>query len=195
MICYSFKARRDDGSFFVTLITSSRSRHTNYANTDRKGGNDVAKGDRLTEKQETFVQALVAGYSRQKAYKMAYPKAENWTLAAVEAEAYKTWKKPLVQKRYEELYSEYTEHVKTECHYTRDQLLNDFIYLKDKAKESIETVGVRQANSTAYINALRNIGEILDLYPDKKVDVKANVCSNDFEVNITNDSDDNKDKK
>lgn len=151
----------------------------------------MAKGDRLTEKQEAFVQALVAGYSRQKAYKTAYPKAENWTLAAVEAEAYKTWKLPRIQQRYEELYAEYTQHVKQECHYSRDQLLNDFIYLKDKAKESIETVGVRQANSTAYINALRNIGEILDLYPDKKVDVKANVCSQDFEINITNGDDNN----
>ena len=145
--------------------------------------------NRLTEKQEAFVQALVAGYSKQKAYKMAYPKAENWTLAAVEAESYKTWKLPHIQKRYQELYEEYTEHVKQECHYSRDQLLNDFIYLKDKAKESIETMGVRQANSTAYINALRNIGEILDLYPDKKVDVKANVCSNDFEINITSGDD------
>lgn len=155
----------------------------------------MAKGDRLTEKQEAFVQALVAGYSKQKAYKMAYPKAENWTLAAVEAEAYKTWKLPRIQQRYQELYADYTAHVKNECHYTRDQLLNDFIYLKDKAKESIEDNGVRQANSTAYINALRNIGEILDLYPDKKVDVKANVVSNDFEINITNDNDDKKDKE
>ena len=47
----------------------------------------MAKGDRLTEKQEAFVQALVARKKRQKAYKTAYPKAENWTLAAVEAEA------------------------------------------------------------------------------------------------------------
>jgi hypothetical protein len=147
--------------------------------------------DKLTEKQEKFVQCLVAGYSRSKAYMTAYPKAENWTPAAVNAEAQKTWKLPRIQKRYEELYAEYTEHVKEECHYDRDQLLNDFIYLKDKAKESIEQVGVRQANSTAYINALRNIGEILDLYPDKKVDVKANVCSNDFEINITSGDDNN----
>ncbi len=149
----------------------------------------MPKGDRLTEKQEAFVQALVSGYSRAKAYKMAYPKAENWTHAAVEAESYKTWKLPRIQERYNELYAEYTEHVKSVCHYDRDALLNDFIFLKDKAKESIETVGVRQANSTAYVNALRNIGEILDLYPDKKVDVKANVCSNDFEINITNGDD------
>lgn len=146
---------------------------------------------KLTQKQEAFVQALVCGHTRHKAYQIAYPKSEHWTPAAVDAEAARTWKLPHIQERYAELYEEYTDHVKEKCHYTRDQLLDDFMYLKEKAKESIETVGVRQANSTAYINALRNIGEILDLYPDKKVDVKANVCSNDFEINITSGDDNN----
>ena len=148
----------------------------------------MARPKKLTAKQEAFVQALVCGYSQHKAYLMAYPKSLDWTPGAVSAEARKTWLLPHIQERYNELYAEYTEHVKAECHYTRDQLLDDFIYLKDKAKESIETVGVRQANSNAYINALRNIGEILDLYPDKKVDVKTTV-SNDFEINIVNGDD------
>ena len=56
----------------------------------------------------------------------------------------------------------------------------------EKAEESIDDVGVRQANSNALVNALKNIGEILSLYPDKKVDLNANISS-DFEINILGD--------
>jgi hypothetical protein len=143
-------------------------------------------GGKLTRQQEMFVQAIIAGHGQSEAYKIAYPKANNWTPGAVATEAYRTIKKPQVAARLEELQTNYQKHLEFSAIYDRDQLLWDFHYLKEKAEESIDDIGVRQANSNALVNALKNIGEILSLYPDKKVDLNANISS-DFEINILGD--------
>lgn len=144
---------------------------------------------KLTRNQEIFVQALMAGHGQSEAYKIAYPKSNNWTPQAVATEAYRLIRKPQVAARYEELQTNYKKHMEFSSFYGRDELLYDFLYLKEKSEESIDDVGVRQANSNAYVNALKNIGEILSLYPDKKVDLNANISS-DFEINILGDSND-----
>lgn len=143
-------------------------------------------GGKLTRQQEMFVQAVLAGNGQAEAYKIAYPKANNWTPQAVATEAYRLMKKPHVAARYEQLQSNYQKHLEFASFYGRDELLYDFLYLKERSEESIEDYGVRQANSNAYVNALKNIGEILSLYPDKKVDLNANISS-DFEINILGD--------
>ena len=146
-------------------------------------------GGKLTRQQEMFVQALFAGHSQSEAFKIAYPKANNWTPQAVATEAYRTIKKPHVAARYEQLQNNYQKHLEFSSFYGKEELLYDFLYLKEKAEESIDDLGVRQANSNALVNALKNIGEILALYPDKKVDLNANISS-DFEINILGDSSD-----
>jgi hypothetical protein len=144
-------------------------------------------GGKLTRQQEMFVQALFAGHSQSEAFKIAYPKANNWTPQAVATEAYRTIKKPHVAARYEQLQNNYQKHLEFSSFYGKEELLYDFLYLKEKAEESIDDLGVRQANSNALVNALKNIGEILALYPDKKVDLNANISS-DFEINILGDT-------
>ena len=144
-------------------------------------------GGKLTRQQEMFVQAIMAGHGQSEAYKIAYPKANNWTPQAVATEAYRMMKKPQIAARIEELESNYQKHLEFATFYDRNQLLFDFLYLKEKSEESIDDLGVRQANSNAYVNALKNIGELLDLYPDKKVDLNANISS-DFEINILGDT-------
>ena len=149
-------------------------------------GKRKSVGGKLTRQQEMFVQAIMAGHGQSEAYKIAYPKANNWTPGAVATEAYRMMKKPQVAARIEELESNYQKHLEFSAIYDREQLLWDFLYLKEKSEESIDDVGVRQANSNALVNALKNIGEILSLYPDKKVDLNANISS-DFEINILGD--------
>jgi hypothetical protein len=144
-------------------------------------------GGKLTRQQEMFVQALFAGHSQSEAFKIAYPKANNWTPQAVATEAYRTIKKPHVAARLEQLQNNYQKHLEFSSFYGKEELLYDFLYLKEKAEESIDDLGVRQANSNALVNALKNIGEILALYPDKKVDLNANISS-DFEINILGDT-------
>lgn len=144
-------------------------------------------GGKLTRQQEMFVQAIMAGHGQSEAYKIAYPKANNWTPQAVATEAYRMMKKPHIAARIEELQNNYQKHLEFSTFYDRDQLLWDFYYLKEKSEESIDDQGVRQANSNALVNALKNIGEILSLYPDKKLDLNANISS-DFEINILGDT-------
>lgn len=153
-------------------------------------GHRKTVGGKLTRQQEMFVQAIMAGHGQSEAYKIAYPKANNWTPQAVATEAYRMMKKPQIAARIEELQSNYQKHLEFSAIYDRDQLLYDFLYLKERSEESIEDYGVRQANSNAYVNALKNIGEILSLYPDKKVDLNANISS-DFEINILGDTNEN----
>lgn len=138
---------------------------------------------RLTDKQEDFVQALISGSSQHEAYLIAYPSSRDWKPANVDTAACKLLRVPHVLARYEELKSEYIEEKKKKSFYDRDNLLDDFMYLKDKAEESIEQTGVRQANSNAYINALKNIGDILDLYPDKKQNIK---LDGDIKASVNN---------
>ena len=144
-------------------------------------------GGKLTRQQEMFVQAIMAGHGQSEAYRIAYPKSNNWTPQAVATEAYRMMKKPQIAARIEELQSNYQKHLEFSTFYDRNQLLFDFLYLKERSEESIDDIGVRQANSNAYVNALKNIGELLDLYPDKKVDLNANISS-DFEINILGDT-------
>ena len=152
-------------------------------------GHRKTVGGKLTRQQEMFVQAIMAGHGQSEAYKIAYPKANNWTPQAVATEAYRMMKKPQIAARIEELQSNYQKHLEFSAIYDRDQLLYDFLYLKERSEESIEDYGVRQANSNAYVNALKNIGEILSLYPDKKVDLNA-IFSSVFEINILGDGSD-----
>lgn len=143
-------------------------------------------GGRLTRQQEIFVQALVSGNGPSEAYRIAYPKSNNWTPQSVATEARRLSRKPHVAARIEELEARYQKHLEFSAIYSLEDLLYDFLYLKERSEESIDEVGVRQANSNAYINSLKNIGELLSLYPDKKVDLKANISS-DFEINILGD--------
>lgn len=147
----------------------------------------------LTPAQEKFVQGLISGMTSFDSYLQAYPSSQKWAPSSVRVEACKLLKKPNVNKRYEMLKADYTMSMTVQSFYGRDELLNDFIYLRDEAQKSIEQFGVRQANSNAYVNALKNIGDILGLYPDKRLDINATV-SNDFEINIFNDDDEAKDK-
>lgn len=141
---------------------------------------------KLTPKQEKFVQGLISGLNQTEAYQEAYPASKNWKQHAAKAKACETLKIPHVRARYEQLKNEYDKHAKEQMFYDRDRLISDFMYLKDEAQESIKNIGVKQANSNAYLGALKNIGELLNLYPDKKVDINASISS-DFEINIIGD--------
>lgn len=145
----------------------------------------------LTPKQEAFVHAIISGMTYPEAYIHAYPAAADWKPGSVTTEANRLIRKPHVYARYQQLKEEYNERAKSHAFYDRDCLLTDFMFLRDESKESIEQYGVKQANSNAYVNALKNIGEILELYPDKKLDISASVSS-DFEINILGDGDEDK---
>lgn len=125
----------------------------------------------LTAKQEKFIQGIVSGLSQREAYKQAYNtnKMKNET---IDNKAYILFKKDEVRARYNELLNEYKEEAK----YSRLDMEADLIWIKDKAKEDINNPkkGLKQANGTVFINAIKELGELNELYPAKKQDINVN---------------------
>ena len=123
----------------------------------------------LTAKQEKFVQALVSGMSQRMAYKEAY-NAAKMKDETIDTRACELLKNSKVKARYDELLEEH----KNKALYTREEMVNDLIWIKEKAKEDIKNPkkGLRQANGTIFINAIKELGELNELYPSKKQDIK-----------------------
>ena len=119
----------------------------------------------LTPKQEKFVQALISGMSQREAYKEAY-NAANMKDEVIDVRASELLKKSKVKVRYEELVNEN----KQKALYTLENSINDLIWIKEKAKEDIlnPKKGLRQGNGTIYLNAVKELNLLNDLYPDKK---------------------------
>ena len=105
--------------------------------------------DKLTPKQELFVQGIISGLSQRQAYRQAY-KAEKMTDKTVDERASKLLKEYKVSTRYRELLKEFSNMAL----WSREQAFNEYEWLKNKARSSIENDGVRQANSNAFLSAL-----------------------------------------
>ena len=119
----------------------------------------------LTPKQEKFVQALISGMSQREAYKEAY-NAANMKDETIDNKASLLFAKGEIRNRYEELVNEN----KQKALYTLEDSINDLIWIKEKAKEDIlnPKKGLRQGNGTIYLNAVKELNLLNDLYPDKK---------------------------
>ena len=119
----------------------------------------------LTPKQEKFIQAIVAGKTQREAYKEAY-NATNMKDKTIDENACRLMNNGKVKARYEELMEEH----KKKALYTREDAINDLIWIKEKAKEDISNpkIGLRQGNGTIYLNSVKELSLLEDLYPDKK---------------------------
>ena len=124
----------------------------------------------LTPKQEKFVQALISGMSQREAYKEAY-NAANMKDDTIDKRACELFAKREIKGRYEELVNEN----KQKALYTLENSINDLIWIKEKAKEDIlnPKKGLRQGNGTIYLNAVKELNLLNDLYPDKKAKEEA----------------------
>lgn len=142
----------------------------------------------LTPKQEKFVQALISGKSQRAAYKEAYSTA-NMKDETIDSKACLLLKNDKVRARYDELRAEEEARQREKYSLDRDKALENYLWLMHEAKEAIDKGGIRQATANAYISALDKACILLNLYPDKRVNLDANITSSDFEINITNDKD------
>lgn len=105
--------------------------------------------DKLTPKQELFVQGIISGLSQRQAYRQAY-KAEKMSDEAVDVKASRILKEAKIRLRYRELLKQFSNM----SLWSREQAFNEYEWLKNKARASIERDGVRQANSNAFLSAL-----------------------------------------
>ena len=104
----------------------------------------------LTAKQEIFVQRLIEGYSQREAYKFAY-EASNMKNETIDKRASELFSKGEIKGRYEELKNE----LKQKMFYTVEKANDDLEWIKLKAKEDIEYRGIKQANATTYLGAVK----------------------------------------
>ena len=112
--------------------------------------------DRLTPKQELFVQGIISGLSQRQAYRKAYPSAKKWRDNVVDNKASELLKNGEVLVRYRELLKQFSNM----SLWAREQAFNEYEWLKNKARASIEQDGIRQANSNAFLSALDGMNNI-----------------------------------
>ena len=104
----------------------------------------------LTTKEEIFVQRLIEGDSQRSAYKFAY-NCEKMKDESIDVKASNLFKKDKIRLRYEELKNE----LKQKMFYTVEKANDDLEWIKLKAKEDIEYRGIKQANATTYLGAVK----------------------------------------
>ena len=117
----------------------------------------------LTTKQELFIQGLIKGYSQREAYKMAY-NCENMKDSTIDNNAYKLMQNNEILTRYQELLNEH----KQKALYTREEAVNDLIWIKEKAREDIEYRGLNQANGGHFLKTIKELCQLEGLYPTKE---------------------------
>ena len=127
----------------------------------------------LTPKQEKYVQGLVAGLSQRQAYIEAGYSTDNKTNSYIDKEASLLFKNRKVFERYKILMDEHKE----KALWTREQAVNDLIWLKDQALQSITNERfdkgyVRQGTSSAFLSAIQELNKLEDLYPSDKHQVE-----------------------
>ena len=106
--------------------------------------------DKLTPKQELFVQGIIAGLSQRQAYRKAFPNSKKCKDSAVDSAASRLHQNSKVLARYRVLLKQFSNM----SLWSREQAFNEYEWLKNKAKASIDQEGVRQANSNAFLAAL-----------------------------------------
>ena len=104
----------------------------------------------LTVKQEIFVQRLLEGNTQAEAYRFAY-NCENMKDKTIIEKASKLMAQSNIRARYEELKNE----LKQKMFYTVEKANEDLEWIKNKAKEDIEYRGIKQANATTYLGAVK----------------------------------------
>ena len=103
-----------------------------------------------------FVQGIFSGLSQRQAYREAFPNSKKWKDSAVDSNASILLQNTKVLQRYRELLKQFSNM----SLWSREQAFNEYEWLKNKARTSIEDEGVRQANSNAFLASLEGMNNM-----------------------------------
>lgn len=103
--------------------------------------------------------------SKTDAYKTVYDTSKMKD-RTIKKRASELFNKQEIQERYEELMKE----AKEQSIWTLERAIDDLIWLKEEAQSNISTYGLKQANSNAFMSAIKELNTLLDLYPKKVVE-------------------------
>ena len=124
----------------------------------------------LTAKQEIFVQRLIEGYSQRESYRFAY-NAKNMKDETIDKRASELFSKGEIKGRYQELLEEH----KKKALWNRGLAEEKLLWLLEKSQESIEYMGLKQANSNSMLNTIKELNTLTDLYPKKNKEDDSNL--------------------
>lgn len=105
--------------------------------------------------------------SQREAYKQAY-NCENMKNNTIDNKASKLFAESEIRARYNKLINEYSRQAKWSRSLSEEKLM----WLLDKSQESIEMIGLKQANSSSMLNTIKELNTLTDLYPKDKGDTK-----------------------
>lgn len=111
-------------------------------------------------KIEDFVAFLVAGQSQREAYRNAFKQSSRWKDETVDNKASKLWNNDEVQARYQELFLEVKSKNSKMALWSKSQAFDEYEWLLERAKSSIESEGVRQANSNAFLSSIEGMNKM-----------------------------------
>lgn len=123
----------------------------------------------LTEKREEFVRGLVEGLTQRKAYRRAYPSSRKWKDATVDARASELFKNSKVLVRYQELQKEKAEDRRQKNLWSYEESVKGLMWIMQQSQIDIKEKGFRQANSTAFINALKELNDLQGLGEQREI--------------------------
>lgn len=100
--------------------------------------------------------------SQREAYKQAY-NCSKMKDSTIDRNACELMKDNKILARYESLMNSHAE----KALYTREEAVNDLLWIKEKARESIEMIGLKQANGGHYLTSVKELCLLEDHYPTK----------------------------
>lgn len=123
----------------------------------------------LTEKQELYVQNLIKGMSQREAYRNAYPKSKKWKDSSVDSRASNLLKIDKVLTRFQELKKEKAEDRRQKNLWSYEESVKGLMWIMQQSQIDIKERGFRQANSTAFINALKELNDLQGLGEQREI--------------------------
>ena len=112
------------------------------------------------------------GNNLRESYMIAYPSSRKWKDDSINSNASTLFRSEKIQKEYKRRKKLIEEAHAAKLLYTREEAITDLKTIKDLAMEDIQENGFRQANSTAFLNALKELVELEDLDTEKQLKIK-----------------------
>lgn len=119
--------------------------------------------NKLTSKQELYVQGLVSGLSQREAYKQAGYSVNRKNENSIDRDASVLLKNPKVYQRYTELMEEH----KDKALWTREDAIETLKWLLDQSVSSVKDFDagyVRKSTADAIISSIQELNKLEDLY-------------------------------
>ena len=115
----------------------------------------------LTSRQEKFVQEILEGKTQHVAYMVAYPNSKKWKLESVKSSASKLLKNKKVASRLDELRKDKEKSIIDQRSWNYLESEKALKWILKKSMQDVSENGVRQANSSTIINAVKELNDMM----------------------------------